>query len=95
MHTNYYEPYPFNLDFVVVDNIFFSWDELCDKCRVPEQKVGDYAIATTQGRPPAPVVSDLQAQQAEATASQASEAAAPKTTTPGPKGTGRGRKGKA
>ena len=96
VRTNYYEPYPFNLDFVVVDSIYFSWDELCDKCRVPEQKVGDYAIATTQGRPPAPVVADLQSQQAPATAStEPSEAAAPKSTTPGPKGTGRGRKGKA
>ena len=45
VHTSYYEPYPFNLDFVVVDSIYFSWDELCDKRRVPEKKVGDCSIS--------------------------------------------------
>ena len=49
IHTNYYEPYPFNLTPISVEKIFFSWDEMCDKFRVPEQKVGNYAIATVRG----------------------------------------------
>ena len=83
VHTNYYEPYPFSLDFVVVDSIFFSWDELCDKCKVPNEKVGDYSIATTQGKPPAPIVADLQSQ-AESTAATPGKGS--QTTTPGAKG---------
>ena len=59
IHTYYYEPYPFNLTPISVEKIFFSWDEMCDKFRVPEQKVGNYAIATVQGKPPAPMVEEL------------------------------------
>ena len=31
IHTNYYEPFPFPLNLVVVDKVYYSWDELCDK----------------------------------------------------------------
>ena len=53
IHTNYYEPFPFHLDFVVVDSIYFSWDEMCDKFQCQDKKVGDYSVATHQGAPPA------------------------------------------
>ena len=83
VHVNYYEPYPFHLDFVVVDKVFFSWDEMCDKMKASAEKIGDYSIATCQGKPPAPVVADLTAQ------AKAASEAAPSTTTPQGKG-GRG-----
>ena len=84
VHVNYYEPFPFNLQFIVVDHIYFSWDEMCDKFKKQEHKVGDYSIATCSGKPPAPVVTDLQSQQ------EASQAAT-KGSTPTPKSKGRGR----
>ena len=31
IHTNYYEPFPFHLSLVVVESVYYSWDELCDK----------------------------------------------------------------
>ena len=74
IHTNSYEPYPFPLKMVIVDKVYFSWDEMCDKFKVPEHKVGNYSIATVQGKPPAPVVEQLGA--------EASQAPIPPTTTP-------------
>ena len=82
IHTNYYEPFPFHLDFVVVDSIYFSWDEMCDKFQCQEKKVGDYGVATYQGAPPAKIVQELGA--------KGSTAAPSKTTTPA-KGRGRGK----
>ena len=79
IHTNYYEPYPFPLEFIVVDKIYFSWDEMCDKFKTPEKRIGDYSVGTLQGQPPA---------SAAAAASQ-QEMQAP-TTTPQGKGRGRG-----
>ena len=93
VHTNYYEPYPFSLEFMVVDSIYFSWDEFCEKCKKDDAKIGDPSIATVQGKPPAPIVADLQATQ---TAQHAkSSAAPPPTTTPKGSGRGRGSKGQA
>ena len=61
IHTNYYEPFPFPLSLVVVESVYYSWDELCDKFKKPEHK-GDYSISMVQGKPPAPVVADLVSQ---------------------------------
>ena len=47
------------------------------------EKIGDYSIATTQGKPPAPIFADLQSQ-AESTASTPGKGS--QTTTPGAKG---------
>ena len=81
-HTNYYEPFPFHLDFVVVDSIYFSWDEMCDKFQCQDKKVGDYSVATHQGAPPAKIVQELGAK---------GSTAAPSSTTTPAKGRGRGK----
>ena len=77
----------------MVDSIYFSWDEFCDKCKKDDAKIGDPSIATVQGKPPAPIVADLQATQAAQHAK--SSAAPPPTTTPKGGGRGRGSKGQA
>ena len=87
VHVNYYEPLPFPLQFIVVDHIYFSWDEMCDKFKKQEHKIGDYSIATCGGKPPAPVVSDLQSQ---AAAAEAAPKKGSQTTPPKSKGRGRG-----
>ena len=51
LHSDFYSPYPFELDFVGVQAVGFSWDEYCDKLRKPEEKVGSYSIGTYQGKP--------------------------------------------
>ena len=76
IHTNYYEPFPFNLQMTTVDQIYFSWDEMCDKFKQPTHKVGNYSICAIQGKPPGPVVADLNQQ-------DASQSPVPPTTTPG------------
>ena len=51
LHSDFYSPYPFELDFVGVQAVGFSWDEYCDKLGKPEEKVGSYSIGTYQGKP--------------------------------------------
>ena len=50
----FFSPYPFELEFVGVDKVAFVWDELCDKCNQPNEKVGSYEVATFCGKPAAP-----------------------------------------
>ncbi|CAE7601817.1 unnamed protein product [Symbiodinium sp. CCMP2592] len=52
LHSDFYSPYPFELEFVGVDAVAFSWDEYCDKLGKPEEKVGSYSVGTYQGKPP-------------------------------------------
>ncbi|CAE7037861.1 unnamed protein product [Symbiodinium sp. CCMP2592] len=73
IHANAYEPYPFELTLQVVDQIYFAWDEYCDKFRMESEKIGDYSVATTRGKPPAGVGATLRAEQ---------EATFASTTTP-------------
>ena len=51
--------------------------------RQTNERMGDYSVATTQGKPPAPSVADLQSQ-AESTAATPGKGS--QTTTPGAKG---------
>ena len=95
IHTNYYEPFPFPLSLVVVESVYYSWDELCDKFKKPEHKVGDYSISTVQGKPPAPVVADLLSQASAETTTPSAPSTAQAPETGKGRGTGRGRKGKA
>ena len=93
IHTSEYEPYPFELQFVVVDHIFFSWDEMCDKFGAASHKVGDYSIATRQGKPPPSVAADLSGSAQTTTptgAAAASTDSMPPPSNP-PKSAGRGR----
>ena len=71
IHSSCYEPYPFDLQFCVVDAIYFSWDEMADKFGATAEKIGDYSVATVQGKPPASVAADLRAQGEMAPPSQA------------------------
>ena len=52
IYTDDYEAYPFELDIVVVEAVYFSWDEMCDKFKAEQHKSGDYGVATIQGKPP-------------------------------------------
>ena len=54
LHQSSFSPYPFELEFVGVDKVAFVWDELCDKCNQPNEKVGSYEVATFCGKPAAP-----------------------------------------
>ena len=63
LHSSYYEPYPFDLQFCVVDGIYFSWDKMADKFGATSEKIRDYSVATIQGKPPASVAADLRAQE--------------------------------
>ena len=38
---------------------YFSWGELCDKCNKPNEKIGDYAVATIQGKPPQAAAAEI------------------------------------
>ena len=89
IHTNYYEPFPFNLQLIVVDKVYFSWDEMCDKFKAQQHKVGNYSICTVQGKPPAPVVEELNTQETEQSQLPVQPTATPKVSTaaiPGTKG---------
>ena len=67
IYTNDYEPYPFELDMVVVEAVYFSWDEMCDKFKAEQHKIGDYGVATIQGKPPqAPIPAGQNAPAAKA-----------------------------
>ena len=46
-------PFPVPMYVMPVDEIAFSWDELCDKMSQPDQKIGDYSVATFGGKPQA------------------------------------------
>ncbi|CAE7236382.1 unnamed protein product [Symbiodinium sp. CCMP2592] len=61
IHSSEYEPYPFELEYISVEGVYFSWDEMCDKWGATDHKVGDYSIATIQGKPPQNVVNELRA----------------------------------
>ena len=89
IHTSDYEPYPFELVFVTVDAIYFSWDELCDKCGKQEEKVGDYGVATIQGKPPMSVVQDLTTTQGQTAAAPSNMA--PPSSVPPKRSGGKGR----
>ena len=62
IHSSYYEPCSFDLQFCVVDAIYFSWDEMADKLGATSEKIGDYSLATIQGKPPASAAADLRSQ---------------------------------
>ena len=81
--TNYHEPYPRPLEFIVVDHIYFSWDEMCDKFKARDKKIGDYGVGTLKGPPPASAAATLSTAAPAATA-------APSTTTPPQQKGGRG-----
>ena len=51
LHNSSYSPYPFTLHFTGTDHIAYVWDEYCDKCGKPEEKVGSYEVATYGGKP--------------------------------------------
>ena len=68
IYTNDYEPYPFKLDMVIVEAVFFSWDEMCDKFKAEQHKIGDYGVATIQGKPPASVGATLRTEGIQAPA---------------------------
>ena len=82
------------LQFVVVDHIFFSWDEMCDKFSAQSHKIGDYGVATRQGKPPPSVSASLGGQttttQGSSAAAPAKGSMAPPTTVPTKGGRGRG-----
>ena len=64
IHSSYYESYPFDLQFCVVDGIYFSWDEMADKFGATAEKIGEsteYSVATIQGKPPPTIAADLKA----------------------------------
>ncbi|CAE7656735.1 unnamed protein product [Symbiodinium sp. CCMP2592] len=95
VHTSAYSPYPFDLHFQVVEAVYFSWDEFCDKYRKEDGKVGDYEVATVQGRPPVGIGAELRSDHtatdfasfgATPAASTATPAHAPAPTTPPTKG---------
>ena len=73
LHQSSFSPYPFELEFVGVDKVAFVWDELCDKCNQPNEKVGSYEVATFCGKPAAP---DHTASSAEDLLASAAESAA-------------------
>ena len=106
VHNDYYCPYPFHLDIIVVDQVALCWDEYCQKLGKPEECVGDMGVATYQGKPPLPIQKDAEGDVAVTTPpSQPTTASTPGTasTAPapvhtaaksGPKG-GHGGRGKA
>ncbi|OLQ01223.1 Ribonuclease H [Symbiodinium microadriaticum] len=76
-------PFPVPMYVMPVDVIAFSWDELCDKMSQPDQKIGDYTVATFGGKP-----------QAAASAAASAPSMGPPATIPSAKGAkGRGGKG--
>ncbi|CAE7900219.1 Kidins220, partial [Symbiodinium sp. KB8] len=76
-------PFPVPMYVMPVDAIAFSWDELCDKMSQPDQKIGDYTVATFGGKP-----------QAAASAAASAPSMGPPATIPSAKGAkGRGGKG--
>ena len=87
IYSSDYAPYPFELDFLTVDAVHFVWDEMCDKFRKEEEKIGNYQLATVQGKPPKGAGTDQTA--------NASSMAPPATINPkakAGKGTGGGNK---
>ena len=51
IHSSDSNPFPIPMYVMPVEEIAFSWDELCDK-QNQQQKVGDYKISTSGGKPP-------------------------------------------
>ena len=96
IHNDYYSPFPFHLDIVIVEQIAFCWDEYCQKTSKPDECVGDMGVATYQGKPPLPTKKDnegdaeMEGTTPPSTAATASTAA-PKSQQKGGRGKGRGR----
>ena len=61
-----YEPYPCELDMLVVEAVYFSWDEMCDKFKAEQRKIGDYGVATIQGKPPVSVGATIRTEGSQA-----------------------------
>ena len=57
---------PFELDMVVVKSVYFSWDEMCDKFKAEQREIGDYGVATIQGKPPVSVGATLRTEGTQA-----------------------------
>lgn len=51
LHNSYYSPFPYKLEVIQVESVAFCWDEFCDKCGKPAEKVGDHNAATYGGKP--------------------------------------------
>ena len=51
IHNNYYNPYPFEITTPVVEAVAYCWDEYCTKMGRADECVGDFNIATYQGKP--------------------------------------------
>ena len=51
LHNSYYSPFPYNLEVVQVESVAYCWDEFCEKCGKPAEKVGDHNAATYGGKP--------------------------------------------
>ena len=93
VHSSAYSPYPFELSFNVVEAIYFSWDEFCDKFRKEDRKIGDYEVATARGRPPVGAGAELRSDHNARTPfpdSAAASRAAPTTPPPAKGGKGKG-----
>ena len=80
IYSSEMNPYPIPLTVSKVPSVAFVWDELCDKLSVPEQKVGDYGIATYVGRPGGPKDTSDHSAQVSWGSKQFSKAAPPKPT---------------
>ena len=64
IHNNYYRPYPFDITTPVVEAVAYCWDEYCTKMGRADECVGDFNVATYQGKPggvPARVAEELDA----------------------------------
>ena len=55
IYSSEYNPFPTSMTVIPVDEVFFSWDEYCDKTNSAQSKTGSYAAATSQDKPPLPV----------------------------------------
>ncbi|OLP95096.1 hypothetical protein AK812_SmicGene22815 [Symbiodinium microadriaticum] len=51
IHNNYYNPYPFEITTPVVEAVAYCWDEYCTKMGRADECVGDFNVATYQGKP--------------------------------------------
>ena len=101
IHNNYYNPYPFEITTPVVEAVAYCWDEYCTKMGRADECVGDFNVATYQGKPggvPAAETDaggDVPVADGTRTLSQAASsfASAGADHTATPKGTGRGKAG--
>ena len=80
IYTNGCEPYPFELDMVVVEAVYFLWDEMCDKFKAEQHKIGDYGVATIPGKLPVSVGATFRTEGVQAPVSTGQNAPASKAT---------------